>query len=268
MCVLLIALAMAGTVPYLAQEETELAKKTQNPVSDLISVPFQSNFNFGVGPDDDLLYILNIQPVMPFRLTEDWNLITRTILPLIYQPELAPGVGETFGLGDLQTSLFFSPAKPSEIIWGIGPVLQFPTATDDVLGTGKWGIGATAVGLTIQGPWVVGALINNLWSFAGEGSRDDVNQMLIQPFPNYNFPGGWFLTSSPIITADWEADSDDRWTVPIGGGVGKIHRIGRLPVNLQLAGFYNVERPENGPDWTLRFQIALLFPKRRQRMGT
>jgi hypothetical protein len=258
----LVGLAMAGREPCLAQEETELAKKVQNPVSDLISVPFQHNFNFGVGPGDDLQYILNIQPVVPFRLPEDWNLITRTILPLVYQPEVAPGVGDEFGLGDIQMSLFFSPAKPGAVIWGIGPVLQFPTATEEVLGTGKWGIGPTAVGLMIRGPWVVGGLINNLWSFASEGNREDVNQMLIQPFLNYNFPGGWFLTSSPIITANWEADSNDRWTVPVGGGVGKVHRIGNLPVNLQLAGFYNVERPDNGPDWSLRFQFALLFPKR------
>ena len=134
-------LLLVACVPGLAeaQDDAELAKKTQNPVADLISVPFQNNVNFGVGPNDDVQYILNIQPVIPFRLTEDWNLISRTIVPLIYQPELAPGVGEVFGLGDIQQSLFLSPAKPGKLIWGVGPILQFPTATDDSLGQGKWG---------------------------------------------------------------------------------------------------------------------------------
>ena len=157
-------------------------------MADLISVPFQNNINFGVGPDDDVQYILNIQPVIPFKLTEDWNLISRTIVPLIYQPELAPGVGDVFGLGDIQQSLFLSPAKPGKLIWGVGPILQFPTATDDSLGQGKWGAGPTAVALTVHGPWVLGALINNVWSFAGDSDRKDVNQMLIQPFVNYNLP--------------------------------------------------------------------------------
>ena len=261
-CVLALAvLATASLTPGLAQEETELAKKTQNPVSDLISVPLQSNFNFGVGPDDDLQYVLNIQPVVPFTLTEEWNLITRTIIPLIDQPELAPGFGDEFGLGDIQMSLFFSPAKPGAFIWGLGPVFQFPTATDQSLGSEKWAAGPTAVALTIQGPWVIGALENNIWSFAGDDGRADVNQMLLQYFINYNLPGGWYLTSSPIVTANWEGNSDNRWTVPIGGGIGKIHRIGKLPVNLQLAAFYNVETPDGGPEWQLRFQFAFLFPR-------
>jgi hypothetical protein len=172
------------------KEETELAKKTQNPVSDLISVPFQSNFNFGVGPDDDLQYIMNIQPVVPLSLTEEWNLITRTIIPLIDQPELAPGFGDEFGLGDIQTSLFLSPAKPGAFIWGLGPIFQFPSATDDSLGQEKWAAGPTAVALAIQGPWVVGALVNNLWSFAGDDDREDVNQMLLPILHQLQLPGG------------------------------------------------------------------------------
>jgi hypothetical protein len=257
-------LALLIAAPLWAQEEateTELAKKTQNPISDLISVPFQSNFNYNVGPGNDLQYVLNIQPVIPFRLTDNWNLITRTTIPLIDQPLLAPGFGDEFGLGDIQASLFFSPAKPGAFIWGLGPVFQFPTATDQSLGQEKWAAGPTALALTIQGPWVVGILANNLWSFAGDDGRQDVNQMLLQYFINYNFAGGWYLTSSPIITADWEANSDNRWTVPIGGGGGKIVRIGKQPLNLQLQAFYNVEHPDNGPEWSLRFQFAFLFPK-------
>ena len=182
-------LALVAVSAAQPASEGDLAKKTQNPVSDLISVPFESNFNFGVGPNDDLQYILNVQPVMPFRLSEDWNLITRTIIPLIDQPELGPGVGDVFGLGDIQLSLFLSPAKSGALIWGIGPIFQFPTATDDALGSDKWSAGPTAAALTIRGPWVLGALVNHLWSLAGDDDRADVNQTLIQPIVTYNLPG-------------------------------------------------------------------------------
>lgn len=260
--ILLGLVLVCATPPVWAQhDDAELAKKTQNPVADLISVPFQNNVNFGVGPHDDVQYILNIQPVIPFKLTEDWNLISRTIVPLIYQPELAPGVGEVFGLGDIQESLFLSPAKPGKVIWGVGPIFQFPTATDDSLGQGKWGAGPTAVALTVHGPWVLGALVNNVWSFAGDSDRRDVNQMLLQPFVNYNLPDAWYVVTAPIITADWEADGDDRWTVPIGAGVGKIVRLGKLPVNAQASAYYNVVRPDNAAEWQLRIQIQLLFPR-------
>lgn len=259
---MLLGLMLAcASRPGWAEDDTDLAKKTQNPVADLISVPFQNNVNFGVGPHDDVQYILNIQPVIPFKLSEDWNLISRTIVPLIYQPELAPGVGEVFGLGDIQQSLFFSPAKPGKVIWGVGPIFQFPTATDDSLGQGKWGAGPTAVALTVHGPWVLGALINNVWSFAGDSDRRDVNQMLVQPFVNYNLPDAWYVVTAPIITADWEAESDQRWTVPIGAGVGKIVRLGKLPVNAQASAYYNVVRPDNAAEWQLRVQIQLLFPR-------
>lgn len=254
-------LALVGVSAAQPASEEDLAKETQNPVSDLISVPFESNFNFGVGPNDDLQYILYVQPVVPFRLSKDWNLITRTIIPLIDQPELGPGVGDVFGLGDIQLSQFLSPAKSGALIWGIGPIFQFPTATDDALGSDKWSAGPTAAALTIRGPWVAGAVVNHLWSFAGDDDRADVNQTLIQPIVNYNLPGGWFLSSVPYITANWEKDGDDRWTVPIGIGVGKVHRFGTQPVSLQLTPYYNVVRPDDAAEWTLQFRINLLFPK-------
>jgi hypothetical protein len=254
-------LALVAVSAAQPASEGDLAKESQNPVSDLISVPFESNFNFGVGPNDDLQYILYVQPVVPFRLSEDWNLITRTIIPLIDQPELGPGVGDVFGLGDIQLSQFLSPAKSGALIWGIGPIVQFPTATDDALGSDKWSAGPTAAALTIRGPWVAGALVNHLWSFAGDADRADVNQTLIQPIVNYNLPGGWFLSSVPYITANWETDGDDRWTVPIGIGVGKVHRFGTQPVSLELAAYYNAVRPDDAAEWTLRFRINLLFPK-------
>jgi hypothetical protein len=242
--------------------QEELAKAAQNPVADLISLPFQNNTNFGYGPDDDIQNVLNIQPVIPFHLNENWNLITRTIAPLIYQPEVVEDTGDEFGLGDINFTAFFSPKRPTKgIIWGAGPIFVFPTATDEKLGSEKWSAGPSAVALTVQGPWLYGALINNVWSFAGDDDRDNVNAMLIQPFVNYNLPDGWYLSSSPIITANWEADNDDTWLVPVGGGVGKIFRIGNQPMNAQMQAFYNVEKPAVVGDWTLRFQLQFLFPK-------
>lgn len=243
-----------------AQSQEELAKAAQNPVAKLISVPFQNNFNFGVGPEQVTQYILNVQPVIPISLNEDWNLITRTIVPIINQPSPAPGISPASGLGDINPTVFLSPAKSGKLIWGIGPTMTIPTATDSQLGNGMWTAGPAVVALTIQGPWVVGALANQQWSFAGWGD-EDVSALLIQPFINYNLPNGWYLTSAPILTANWEADGGDKWTVPIGGGVGKIQRFGKLPLNLQLQAFYNVETPEYGPDWQLRIQVQFLFPK-------
>jgi len=263
-----LALATFGALlallaPCMAAEEneTDLAKQTQNPVADLVSVPFQNNLNFNTGRRDDLQYILNIQPVIPFHISPEWNLITRTILPIIDQPELAPGVGGVTGLGDTVLSLFLSPAGPDGLIWGAGPVLQIPTGTDSALGQEKWAAGATAVVLRMQGPWVYGALANNVWSFAGESNRADVDQALVQPFLNYNLAKGLYLTSSPILTANWEANNDNTWTIPIGGGVGKIFRVGKLPLNGSMQTYYNVEKPRGAGDWQLRLQIQFLFPK-------
>jgi hypothetical protein len=256
---LLLVACLPGLVQ--AQDDTQLAQKSQNPVADLISVPLENDLNFGVGPRQDLQYILQAQPVIPFRLNGDWNLISRTILPFVRQPELAQGFGDVSGLGDIVESLFLSPAKPGKVIWGVGPLLQFPTATNDALGQRKWGAGPTAVALTIQGPLLAGALVNNVWSFAGRGDRPDVNQMLIQYFVIYTFPGAWSVESAPVITADWKANGDNRWTVPLGAGVGKIVRLGKLPVGVSADAYYNVARPDHAAKWQLRIRIQLLFPR-------
>ena len=260
---LLIAMTAA---PATAQskgeaENTEaLQRASQNPVANLISIPLQNNFNFGVGPQDKMQYVGNIQPVVPFHASENWNVITRTIVPFVYQPELAPGVGDVFGLGDIQFTAFLSPAKPGGFIWGVGPILQMPSGTDDSITSGKWAAGPSAVVLRMEGHWVYGALANYISSFAGQSDRGAVSQWLIQPFVNYNMADGWYLVSAPIITANMMADSSDRWTVPIGGGVGRIIRIDKLPVNFSLQGFYNVATPDAGPDWSIRFAITLLLP--------
>ncbi|HBP87832.1 MAG TPA: neuromedin U [Nitrospiraceae bacterium] len=257
----MILTLLCGAHTYAEQNAEELAKKTQNPVADLISVPFQNNLNFGLGPHNRVQNILNIQPVVPFNLTENLNLITRTIAPIIRQPDLTQDSGDTNGLGDINISLFFSPAKSGQVIWGLGPILQFPTATDEVLGTRKWSAGPTGVALTMQGPWVVGALANQIWSYAGNDDRDKVSAFLFQYFINYNFKGGLYLTSAPIITANWKATSGNKWVIPFGGGIGKVFRIGKMPLNAQTQAFYNVQQTTFGPDWTLRLQVQFLFPK-------
>lgn len=252
------------TLPSLAQalDESDLAKQSQNPVADLISIPFQNNMNFGLEPNHRTQNVLNIQPVIPLELTDDWNLITRTIMPVIKQPDLRTTSDDTWGIGDINTTLFFSPAKSEGFICGLGPILQFPTGTDEVLRTRKWAAGPAGVGLLMKGPWVVGLLANNIWSYAGNTDRKDVSQFLTQYFINYNLPNAWYLTAAPIITANWEAEGKgNKWTVPVGGGFGKVFRIGKLPFNGSVAAFANVVRPDGAPDWTLRLQLALLLPK-------
>jgi hypothetical protein len=253
------ALAL-NTVAYAEESGETLAKQSQNPVADLISVPFQDNINFGLGPHDRTQNILNIQPVIPLHISKNWNLITRTILPIIHQPTLTQANGSTDGLGDLNATLFLSPRAPSKLIWGLGPVILFPTATDKVLGAGKWGLGPSGVVLTMPGNWVIGAIGNNIWSIGGS-DRPPVNQFLLQYFINYNFPKGWYISSAPIITANWMAASKNIWTLPFGGGVGRVFKIGPQPINLGLQGYYNAIKPSNGGDWTLRMQLTFLFPK-------
>src|SRR5271165_3650988 len=239
----------------------ELAKEPQNPVANLISVPFQNNFNFGIGPNDATQWVLNVQPVIPITLNKDWNLITRTIMPIINQPSPGPGIESAFGLGDINPTVFLSPKNSGKLLWGFGPTMTFPTATEPLLGNGKWSAGPSLVVLTTPGHWVIGALANNQWSFAGWGNKS-VDALLVQPFVNYNFPHGWYVTSAPIITANWSAASNERWTVPIGGGVGKIIKIDKLPINTSLQAFRNVVTPNRGgADWQLRFQVQFLFPK-------
>jgi len=253
---------MALPVIAPAQDAAELARAAQNPVASMISLPFQNNTNFDFGPLDKTQNVLNIQPVYPISLNDNWNLITRTILPVISQPAFSANQDRETGLGDLNATAFFSPKNSGRWTWGVGPTISLPTATDDRLGSDSMGVGASAVVLTMPGNWVIGSLVSNVW-VNGSGGDPDVSLFTWQPFINYNIPdsGGWYITSSPIVTANWEASSNDRWTIPIGGGAGRIFRIGSRPVNAQMQVLYNVERPDIGPRWQLRAQLQLLFPK-------
>ena len=246
---------------YNANDVGDLARAVQNPVADLISLPFQNNTNFDFGPEENTQNVLNIQPVVPIDLNDDWLLITRTIAPVVSQPKLAPGGDRENGLGDTTFSAFFSPKDRDRWLgnwlWGAGPVILAPTNTDDRLGPDEWGAGVSAVFLSMPGDWVLGSLFSNVWG------EDDVNLFTWQPFINYNLDAGWYLTTSPIVTANWDADSNgDRWTVPIGGGFGRVFLMGRQPVNMSLQYFHNVEKPNDiGPDWTLRGTVQFMFPR-------
>jgi hypothetical protein len=245
------------------ESATALAKKLQNPIGDLYSFPFQNNTNFNYGPHRGTQDNLNIQPVIPIHINADWNIITRTILPLVWQPSLQPGQTVPFGTGPTTFSAFLSPAKPTNgWLWGVGPVVQIPTISSATLGSNVWGGGPTAVLVYMKGPWVVGVLANNVWSFGGTTGRNGTsyNNFLTQYFANYNFGGGWYVGSAPIITANWLTTGDHAWTVPFGAQVGRVVKIGgKLPVNLSVGTYYNVLRPQYGATWQLRTQVTLIF---------
>jgi hypothetical protein len=223
--------------------------------------PCRNNSNFGIGPYDRTQDVLNIQPVIPVKLNDKWNLITRIIQPIVWQPYPNDGAGGEYGFGDMNPSFFLSPGKPGKLIWGAGPAFVIPTATNDVLGQGKFSIGPSFVALAQPGPWTLGALINNVWSVAGSGGRPVVNQMLLQYFINYNMKKGWYVTIQPILTANWRANSGNVWTVPFGGGVGRIMKLGFQPVNLTAQFYGNAVYPSGASPWGMRLQIAFLFPK-------
>lgn len=275
----LAVLSSLCSVPAHAQEGGDLAKQSQNPLGAMISLPFENNLLFNIGPSEKTGYALNFKPVLPVRLGE-WNMINRFVVPVIYSggqdvpATVAPDVdlgygsinfdkvtGSAFGLGDITWQPFFGPAEPGKVIWGVAPVLVMPTATEDRYASDKWSAGVGAVALTMPGKWVIGMLTQNVWSFAGKSSAPDVNKFIFQYFVNYNLDGGWYLSTTPIITANWEAPSSDRWTVPFGGGVGRLVRFGNQPVDFKLAAYWNAERPTHGPDWSLQFTVKFLFPK-------
>jgi len=253
--------APAAPAPSAGSDAAELAKQLSNPIASLVSVPFQANWEFGVGPDDDMRFVHNFQPVMPFSLDEDWNLIARVIVPYLGQPALVPGGEPTTGFSDLLTSFFFSPAKPRGVIWGVGPVLSLPTSTDPFLGTGKWGAGPTFVALKQAGHWTFGGLANHVWSFAGDGDRGDVDQTFLQPFLSYGTKGGVTYSLNAEAVANWEAPGGEEWTIPINLQVSKVLRLGRRPLSVGVGAGYFVEKPDGGPEWKLRTNLTLLFPK-------
>jgi len=239
-----------------------LAQELSNPLADLMTIPIQVNYDRDIGPEDNGWKLqTNIQPVIPFHLTDDWNLISRTIVPVIYQDDIFPGEGSQFGLGDINLSLFFSPKKPTSggLIWGVGPVLLLPTATDSLLGAKKWGAGPAGVALTVRGPWTMGLLANHVWSYAGDSDRPDISNTFLQPFAAYTWPSAWTVSLQSESTYNWKTE---KWSIPINVAVSKLVRWGKLPVSLQAGVGYWAESPESGPEgFRFRLQANFVLPK-------
>jgi len=263
--------------PVLQEEAREgnteaLAKEAQNPVANLISLPVQWNATPStqwaprvVDPAAEAnrtLNVVNVQPVVPFRLNDDWLLVSRTIVPVIHRP--LAGSTDVIGIGDINPTLFLVPRSSGSLQVGFGPTVVIPSATDVQLSSQRWSAGPAAVAVFTRGSLVAGVLANNVWSFSGDGGRN-VNAMLVQPFVNLNLANGWYLASSPILTADWTSPNGNGWTIPIGGGIGRLFRLGSQPFNASLQGFWNAVRPEVQGDTllgpvTIRLQIQALFP--------
>ena len=273
----------APAKPAPVDDSEELAKKLSNPISDLVSVPFQFNFRQKVGPLELSQFVLNIQPVVPFALNKNWNMIARVIVPFIGQPPLfvdraaashhderASRIdaasflfdGAASGVGDITASLFFSPKTTGGFTWGAGPAFVLPASYQPTIGSGHWSIGPTAVALQQTGPWTVGVLWNQVWSFAGDPRREDVNQMFLQPFCSYQATKTLTLTIQSESTANWEGESDT-WTVPINFIVAKLSTFGHFPASYQLGAGVYPAHPDSGPTWKIRAAIVILLPKER-----
>jgi len=248
----------ASPPPKAATDQaTDLAKQQQNPISSLISVPLQGNWDFGLGDRDATGTLFNIQPVVPFAVSRSTNLVLRVILPLASQP--GSGDVRVNGVGDVVATAFFSPAKSGRVIWGAGPVVLLPTATNNALGSEKFGVGPSAVLLTQPGHWTIGLLFNHIWSTSGASDREDVSSTFLQPFVNYNLGGGLAVGAVFEATANWKAD--EPWTAPLVFTVSKVARLGNRPVNFVAGAGPTVASPEGGSTWRFRIMAVFLYPR-------
>ena len=250
---------LLGTTASGAQAEEgdggsgPLARQKLNPLAYELNLPV--TLSFGVGPHRDTQPTLNFQPRIPLGLSDDWRLVTRSNVSIIHMPEPE----ETTGLGDIDVSLFLTPARTGAWVFGAGPIVQFPTATDTALGTGKWSAGPTAALLYVGGPWVNGVLVSHLWSFAGPGSRTAVSLTQIEAQLSYSFSDDWYIQTAPTIAHDWKAAPGERWLIPVGVDVGRAFKVGSHAMSLQMGAYYNVKKAASVPEWVLQTQISWLY---------
>ena len=255
----IIVLLIAVTMLY--SQEHDAAKAAQNPLANIISMPFQNNTNFGLGDANRTSNTLNIQPIYPVSFSNEWVLINRFIIPIETYPDFSESSGSTTGLGDINYTAWFAPPTKGTLTWGFGLVSIWPTATDDILGSGKLSIGPSFVLVNMTKKLMLAAVISDWFSVAGDSERKDVNTFYFQYIITYFLPDKWYLTSGPINTANWEAESGQKWTIPIGGGFGKMFKWGNTPMDAQTQLFYYAVKPDGGPEWQLRFQLKFIFPK-------
>jgi hypothetical protein len=241
-------------------DESELAMRSQNPIEDLVNVPVEDNLGYGVGSNDRAQNTLKFEPRIPARVLTNWNIVTRIIIPLQYKPDATATTGGSSGLGDINPTFFLTPAHPGTFVWGAGPDFELPTATQKSLGTGKWSVGPAVAWHVRAKPWTFAMVISNIWSFAGESGRSNVDKGSLQYFVHYNLSHGWSLKSTPTVTAEWNKPSGQVWTVPVGAGVAKLWKMGKLAIHPGLAAYGYPAKPSDGPDWDLRAEVAFLFP--------
>ena len=248
--------------PELAVSNVALAQELTNPIAEIMTIPIQMNFDQNIGLNDEGKKLTtNIQPVVPVQLNEDWNLMTRTIVPVVYQDKIFPGEDSQFGLGDITEQLFFTPRTPgsSGVVWGVGAALLLPTATDPLIGSKKWGAGPAGIALKINGPWTIGGLANHVWSVAGDKDRVDISNTFLQPFVAYTWPSAWTLSAQTESTYNWKTEE---WSIPVNAALAKLVKFGKTPVSLQGGFGYWIETPDAGPEgWRFRLQANIVLPK-------
>jgi len=266
---ILICILFTWSITYAQEEEVkDVAKEAQNPLANVISLPFQNNTDFGIGPYDKTGNVTNIQPILPVTLgKKGWILMNRFIIPF---PKFTPNsesenANNVTGIGDITYTAWFAPPSKGKVTWGFGPSMIFPTASDDLLGLGKFSIGPSLVFVQATSKYVLAAVITNWWSVGGDSDRADFTSFYFQPIFTYFLPNKWYLSSAPILLANWEVHKDQRWVVPFGAGIGKMFNIGKQPVDLVAAGYYNVVRPDGYANWQLRVQFKLIFAKGKKK---
>jgi hypothetical protein len=261
-----LVLLLCLVVPGLAGAQTDREPATESEAGKVFLLPIEFDFDSGAANGD--AFIARLLPVNSLLVKDTWKLVNVALITLADAPGGVPGFpgnpdpvsGEkVFGLADFTDAILYTPTKSKGLMWGVGGLFGFPTATNDVLGSGKWSAGP-AVRLGYQsGPWRLGLLVGNRWSFAGDSDRAEVNQLMARGLVRCRLGKGWFFIYAPIITANWNASSDQRWLVPLGGGIGKSFKLKQTPLNISLQAYGNALKPDGAPDSVFRIAFGIPF---------